>query len=128
MATNQSPGAPVAAESAVPTLRVMRLQSPELYQVGHCCVRKLGGHFIQPKAREKHWNQSFRVATEFSAVILDVENLKECPHFIFSFAFRNRLQPYAGSFEHRCSLGTAMCLPDSLGGKLYFGYATIPSL
>lgn len=43
------------AESAVPTLRVMRLQSPELYQ------------------------------------------------------------PYAGSFEHRFSLGTAMCLPDSLG-------------
>lgn len=48
-------GATGAAESAVPTLRVMRLQSPDLYQ------------------------------------------------------------PYAGSFEPRLSLGTAMCLPDSLG-------------
>ncbi|CAB9521147.1 protein particle complex subunit 13 [Seminavis robusta] len=57
MATAPTPtsNAIVGSESAVPTLRVMRLQSPDLYQ------------------------------------------------------------PYAGSFEHRFSLGTAMCLPDSLG-------------
>ena len=86
MATNQSPGAPVAAESAVPTLRVMRLQSPELYQVGPCCISKRAGRFIRPTVLEKHWNL-FALTTELSAVILDFVEFEGVSSFIFHLRF-----------------------------------------
>lgn len=38
------------------------------------------------------------------------------------------LQPYAGSFEPRAALGTAMCLPDSLGGKCCPGISMTGSI